>query len=204
LETPFDHLKHAERLLQNGNSEFVRIDIITTLKRAIDYRLKILNKLYCWKKIPFKLPKDELQKLEVLGVIKKNMLLNLFKIRNEVEHHDQNIPTITKCLDLTELTWYFLKSTNHHVVSSPSELWFTDENENELTRVKIDPQSNWRIHVLIKQGSKNFSFAPIEGWIKVSIIGKENMGKERFLRFVPELTEVLGLKLLNIYFFEQS
>src|SRR4051812_8207650 len=91
---PFDHLKHAEGLLQNGNSEFVRIDIITTLKRAIDYRLKILNKLYCWKKIPFKLPKDELQKLEVLGVIKKNMLLNLFKIRNEVEHHDQNIPTI--------------------------------------------------------------------------------------------------------------
>lgn len=201
---PFEHVSHAEGLLQNGENEFFRIDIITTLKRAIDHRLKLLNKLYCWKKIPYKLPNDELQKLETLGVVKKNMLLNLYKIRNEVEHQDKSIPTLAKCIELTEVTWYFLKSTNHLVINVPSELWFTDESESELSKVEIEPQKNWRINISTKEKSKNFSFPPIEGWIKVSITGKENMGKESFMIFSPELPDFLALKLLNTYFFIQS
>jgi hypothetical protein len=200
----YEHLIHAESLLKNVDNEFVRIDIITTLKRTINHRLKLLNKLYHWKSIPFDLPKGELQRLEIIGVVKKQMVTNLFEIRNQVEHQDKYIPNREKCVQFTEFTWYFLKSTDHLIINIPCDIWFTNDKEEELTIVEIDPEKDWKIKILKQKNSKNLKFLESNNWINAIISGQRQIAKLQFLILTPNFKNPDGIKLLNRYFFEQA
>ena len=45
---------HAKHLLETPSTAFTRIDAITTLKRAIDHRLRLLDDIYKFRRIPIK------------------------------------------------------------------------------------------------------------------------------------------------------
>jgi hypothetical protein len=88
-ERPYSHWRHAEELLDTASNEFQRTDIITTLKRAIDVRLRALSAAYEFKRIPLAdLPQGQLEQLAYLGVLRPLLIGRLIEIRNRIEHED--------------------------------------------------------------------------------------------------------------------
>jgi len=122
-ERAYEILEHAESILRDSDSALHRGDCITNLKRAINHRLKSLNELYRFDEIfKNKKPKRLLEQLALLGIIKPMMLEKLILIRNEIEHEDKQPPSKERCQEFTELSWYFLKSTDRLVSYIPSSL----------------------------------------------------------------------------------
>jgi len=80
---------HAEQILKGAISDFQLVDVITTLKRSIDQRIRTLNEIYSFDAIPLKnKPADILSLLESLDIVRPLMFRNLLEIRNAVEHED--------------------------------------------------------------------------------------------------------------------
>src|SRR5437762_6477744 len=152
----YEILAHAEQVLELPPSELVLVDAITSLRRAIDRRLRALNTLYSFRDIPIRdKPRDLLLLLESLGIIRSHMLQKLIDIRNAVEHEDVAPPDHEACKVFAEFTWYFLKSTDRMLqeVASSFELLPTgsDEKYYWLT-AEYGPDNQWR--------------PKIRGWIK--------------------------------------
>jgi hypothetical protein len=73
-KTPYRYWKHAEDLLAHPDNEHFRIDCIGNLKRAIDHRLKRLNTLYRFKRIPdLSMPTELLGALGYFGIARPTM-----------------------------------------------------------------------------------------------------------------------------------
>lgn len=108
--------EHADLVLQQTCNEFHLIDVITTLKRAVDNRLRLLDKLYKFKRIPIKeKPSDLLQILYYMDIVRPIMVEKLIQIRNSVEHEDASPPDYKDCMVFSEFVWYFLRSTDNLV-----------------------------------------------------------------------------------------
>ncbi len=74
----YEILAHAEQVLGQPTSELALVDVITSLRRAIDRRLRALNTLYSFRDIPIRdKPRDLLLLLESLGIIRSHMLQSL-------------------------------------------------------------------------------------------------------------------------------
>lgn len=107
---------HADQLLQQPCSEFHLIDTITTLNRAVDNRLRLLDRLYKFKRIPIKeKPSEPLEIMHYLDIVRPIMLKKLIGIRNAVEHEDTSPPYHENCKVFSEFVWYFLRSTDNLV-----------------------------------------------------------------------------------------
>ena len=112
-ERAYGILDHALTILNNHSSPLYMVDVVTTLKRAVNHRLKTLNKIYEFDTIPINSkPIGLLRQLEFFGIIKPLMLQELLKIRNDVEHNDRTPPKKIYCQKLYEFVWYFLRSTD--------------------------------------------------------------------------------------------
>lgn len=108
--------EHADQLLQQTFNEFHLVDTITTLKRAVNNRLRLLNKLYKFKRIPIQeKPSDLLQTMHYLDIVRPIMVEKLIQIRNAVEHEDASPPDYEDCRVFSEFVWYFLRSTDNLV-----------------------------------------------------------------------------------------
>ena len=137
---------HAEHLLEQSNTELFRVDAITTLKRSIDHRLRMLDKIYYFRQIPIRSkPSDMLELLDYLGIIRSKMLQKLTEIRNAVEHEDANPPSDEACFGFLEFTWYFLRSTDL-LVRQPTQSVVLFPSEDELyydATIELDPKEGW-------------------------------------------------------------
>jgi hypothetical protein len=156
---------HAEDLLNQHSKDF-RISGITTLWRAIDHRLRLLERIYSFKKIPIKnKPTDYLHLLEFLGIVRPLMLQRLKDLRNTVEHEDEFPPDCESCQVLLEFTWYFLRSTDGMTQSLITHLLLEAEpqpmGEDSDYWFDIDtyPHQNW--------------IPRISGWIPPGLISNE-------------------------------
>jgi hypothetical protein len=49
------------------------------------------------------------------------LLTKLLEIRNAIEHEDKKPPKRNECLELVDIVWYFLKSTDNMVCTEKSE-----------------------------------------------------------------------------------
>src|SRR5205823_12993181 len=86
-QRPLDMVMHADSRLAGDPDEFARADAITTLKRAVIQRTKVLNDIYRFRAIPIKdKPKDQLELMEWCGLIRSTMLTKLLELRNRLEH----------------------------------------------------------------------------------------------------------------------
>jgi len=106
----YEMLAHAEGLLHDPTSNLSLVDVITTLRRAVDRRVRALQTVYSLRTIPIRdKPTDSLLLLEFFGIIRSRMFQKLVDIRNAVEHEDAIPPDLETCKDFAEFTWYFLR-----------------------------------------------------------------------------------------------
>ena len=72
------------------------------------------------------------------------MIKNIMKIRNSLEHQFSTLPPLDTCKELSEVTWYFLKSTDF-LCQSPDvielEHW---EIENFFMSISISSKTHWK------------------------------------------------------------
>jgi hypothetical protein len=113
-KTPYATIDHAEAVLLTGNTDHHRADAVVNLKRAVDSRIRHLDDIYRFKRLP--LPRDVdgiYDRMSYLGLIRPKMLGKLYELRNAIEHRDEKAPELQRCFELLEFAWYFLKSTDH-------------------------------------------------------------------------------------------
>lgn len=124
--------EHSNNLIENANNKFQLADGITNLKRCLNHRLQLIEKLYNFKLIEIEnKPKGYLELLQRYGIVRPTIM----KIRNEIEHNDENPPDLVRCKEFVDVLWYFLKSTDSIVQIKKDEIesiyYDSDDNETQ-------------------------------------------------------------------------
>ncbi|MFJ7407582.1 MULTISPECIES: hypothetical protein [unclassified Lysinibacillus] len=129
LKRAYEVWEHARSLIEKSESAFHLSDGITNLKRALNQRLQLIEKIYNFKNINLKgKHKGYLELLEFLGIVRPFLMKQLLTIRNDIEHRDAEPPSFEKCLELLDAVWYFLKSTDYLVRYSTNTILFEEDN----------------------------------------------------------------------------
>lgn len=160
--------KHAEDLLRHAASDLQLVDVITTMKRAIDHRIRALDKAYAFRTIPIKdKPAELLDLLEFLEIIRPLMFRKLVEIRNAVEHEDATPPHYDTCQLFLEFAWYFLRSTDRMlaVISDSIQLFVLDEDDEYWLDLEYGPDKTWNPQVRGYVRSDLISTQPTADWI---------------------------------------
>lgn len=144
--------QHAEDTLQSFSDDFHRVDAITTLKRVVEQRTNLLQRYYSFDEIPLpSRPKRTLELLAYLNVVKPVMLRSLIDVRNAVEHEDKSPPNLLRCAELSEMVWYFLRSTDRLCVSIPSGFYLAESEDEPDDKygvsINTGPEHNWTIEI---------------------------------------------------------
>lgn len=178
---------HAESILSESVDEFHLIDAINTLKRSMDHRLKLLNEIYDFNKLPFgEKPKWLIEKLGYVGIVRPFLLKNLIEIRNAVEHRDAQPPSQELCSQYLDIVWYFLRSTDHLARYQTSELVLYPEDNDESSYrldIEIKTDEDWKVEFSGEVPKEFISDHAINGWIEVEvekITTWENSKKSKF------------------------
>jgi len=170
---PYQHWRHAEDLVRHGTTEFHRIDCVATLRRAVDSRLRRLNSLYEFKRIPVcSKPDGIIDICEKFGIFRPLMVQKLQRIRNRVEHQDVPPPGKAECAELVEFVWYFLKSTDSRVAMLPDGFHSDPdggfgETPYGLT-FRTGPKYEWTIEISGWVPSKLIATPAVENWIDIA------------------------------------
>ncbi|MFT9817511.1 MULTISPECIES: hypothetical protein [unclassified Lysinibacillus] len=131
-ERAYEIWEHAKSQIENNESEFHLADGITNLKRALNHRLKLIEEIYGFKFIKINnKPKGYMEILEVFGVVRPFLMKRLLTIRNGIEHNDEKPPSYERCLELLDVVWYFLKSTDSMVQFAVKDLAFELDEEGD-------------------------------------------------------------------------
>jgi len=150
--------KHAQELLRIEDSPLYRADCIINLKRAVNVRLKNLEKIYFIKGLPSDISsKKTLDKFEELGLIRPNILSELIDIRNLIEHEETEPPSKEKCFFYIDIIWYFLKSTDSLVDDIIESFVYLSEDGNNRIVINIELSSPWIISASGKMHKQYFS-----------------------------------------------
>ena len=181
----YDIWEHADLILQQTCTDLNLIDAITNLKRAVDHRLRLLDKLYKFKKIPMKeKPSDLLKILNYMDIVRPIMVEKLFQIRNAVEHEDASPPNCEVCVVFSEFVWYFLRSTDNLVREIVLNFnLYPAESEINLYSVECG------------MGIEHGWNPTIGGWVPSQLISDES--REGWLRITGEEFERLSDYLGN-------
>lgn len=166
---------HANDIFKVSDTELFCIDCVTTLKRAIDHRIRLLFEIYRFKDIPIKnKPSGSFEILHHFGIIRSRMVKKLIEIRNKVEHEDAYTPDKETCKDYVELTWYFLRSTDFLVRKLTRGLSFNPEvndldPKHYVVSIEIDPFEGWIPKVFAWLEPNMVSKDPKDSWISVKV-----------------------------------
>ena len=152
LVRPYQLLQHAEDKLIGKPSELDLVDIITTLKTAAFHRKASIERHYELRKIPVSdLPTDSLERLSFFGLVRPLVLRTLIDIRNHIEHSDGPPPDLTRCKEILEYVWYFLRSTDPLMREVPETYLLGtpdhDDPNGHWVEVSTGPTRKWRIEV---------------------------------------------------------
>jgi hypothetical protein len=148
----YSYWNHANQLLSHGFNSHYLIDCITNLNRAIDQRIKHLTFLYQFKKLPnFGQSRDLLSLFGQLDIARPYMLHQINELRNLLEHQYKTPPNVTRCQELVDFTWYFLKSTDSMSTLVPFDFVLSkdegfSENDHWL-EVDINPKDTWKCYI---------------------------------------------------------
>jgi len=201
--------RHAKNRLHGNPSEFDIVDCITSLKRAINSRLKTLTKEYCISELPnLRNKKQQLEKLQDYGLVRPTFLKALFELRNLLEHEDTKVPTIESCNYYIDIVWYFLKSTdsllqmkNDNVFFSELESYDWDDDNNISIEYKI--AESWDIRIGVNVERRFVSNEKVDNWIELTDIKIiEGRAPDGFVCLVghPKLNDKLLTLLAREYF----
>ncbi len=118
---PYELHAHAERLLATAASEMSIADAVLNLRRAIGMRTRHLEELYRFKAL-FRDVEGVLERLEVVGLARPFLIRQLIDLRDDIEHKDLRPPSATRCRELADAAWYFLRSTDSAAKTMPEEI----------------------------------------------------------------------------------
>jgi hypothetical protein len=169
-------------LLERSSIELFRVDAITTLKRAVDHRFRLLDEIYEFRRIPIgNKPSGILELLNYLGIVRPKMLQQLTEIRNSVEHKDADPPSEQACFNFLEFTWYFLRSTDMLVrrpVQSIALVPPEDELEPEHygAEIEFDPKGSWIPKISAWVVSSMVSEQTVDDWLTLKIEKTDTRG----------------------------
>ena len=202
-KTPYRYWKHAEELLAHSDNEHFRIDCIGNLKRVIDHRLKRLARLYRFKKIPDgSKPLELLDVLEYFGIAKPAMIREISEVRNLLEHHYKSPPPHSRCQELVEFSWYFLRSTDILCTSVLTDFILSPSDETLMNRdwveVKYGPHTTWQCFV---RGWVNATFISNDRDLGISILLQHRESAEEFLaRVAAQKFDIHTERSTGVYF----
>lgn len=160
---PYQILEHSENILLKETSEFERADVITNLRKAIDQRIRLIDKRYSLRSIPIKSkPSDYVELLEFLGIVRPKMLRKLIEIRNVVEHEDVAPPNQEECEVLLEFIWYFLRSTD----------LLTQRIVDTILFEELDDEDYW---IEINLQPPDSLIPNIRGWVPANLVSMNHV-----------------------------
>lgn len=165
--------KHAESLInQVVPSREIRGDALLNLRRILDIRVRSLVEQFNLKNVPIQdKPKGSLELLAYFEIVRPIMAQNLIEMRNEVEHEDEEPPTISRLKELYEFLWYFLRSTEVQIKASGSLSFDSPYLEDKPKEDNTAPP--YRIIVDIQPSSKNPWEATIQGFFPTCALSEE-------------------------------
>jgi len=143
---------HAKQTLDSTNTELYRTDAISTLRRCFNQRLIVIEERYKFKEISNLNKKKYLEILESFNLIRPLMLDKLLTIRNDIEHRDAKPPNHERCMELLDLIWYFLKSTDNLILWRKEDISYTlltdsgEETQYEIS-INIDFEANHKMNI---------------------------------------------------------
>jgi hypothetical protein len=177
---------HAEQRLREASSDLQLVDVITTLKRSVDHRMRVLDGIYSFDSIPIKgKPSELLSLLEFLEIVRPLMFRNLLEIRNAVEHEDAPPPDKKTSQVLLEFVWYFLRSTDRMLQLVSDQIGFhpADSNEGDYwLEVGYGPSKDWNPKLRGFVPRDLVSTQAVDDWIFLASASKETNSEviERF------------------------
>ena len=142
-EKGYEIIDHAYQILEYNDQLFLA-DVISNLRKAINYRVKNLFKNLGIAKSTFnKLnsnKKEKLERLEELGIVKAFLIRKLIEIRNGIEYDGHNPPSKAVCQELIDIVWYFYKSTDRYCNIIPGSviIEWTENNKNFFLSLDFD------------------------------------------------------------------
>jgi hypothetical protein len=161
---PYQILAHSESLITKDATAFYLADALGNLKRALNHRLQLIERLYQLKTLKFDgMPKGYLELLEKYGLARPYLIKKLMEIRNDIEHKDKRPPRVDRCRELLDVTWYFLKSTDKLVSSIPLDIELAPYYSHNLAE-------KYSCAIEVKFPRKDFK---VSGWLPIKYINKE-------------------------------
>lgn len=161
---PYQILAHSETLVKNEATAFHLADALGNLKRALNHRLQLIERLYQLKTLKFdEMPKGYLELLEKYGLARPYLIKKLMEIRNDIEHKDKKPPKFDRCRELLDITWYFLKSTDKLVSTIPLDIELDPYYSQDLPE-------KYGCTIEVKFPKKDFK---VSGWFPIKYINKE-------------------------------
>lgn len=148
----YEHHRHAEDVLRNRTDPMSRIDAISTLKRCLNQRLQHLQATYAFDKIALSnWPKRILDQMAELQMVRAFLLKHLTEVRNRIEHADAPPPSPSRCSELVDVVWYFLRSTDPFAKFQQDAFYFVEPTAGSdldlSVRFEAHPARSWRIDV---------------------------------------------------------
>lgn len=143
----YDIWHHSEKLLVPNVDPLFLTDVICSLKRSIHCRLNAIENIQNLSNITLpKYPRKSLEQLGYLGLIRPTLLKKLINIRNKIEHEDTPPPNYSRCLELLDSVWYFLKITDQLVNYPTTEIEFNlNCKEDQWINIQTGPEYEWNI-----------------------------------------------------------
>ncbi|HEU17850.1 MAG TPA: hypothetical protein ENO00_00490 [Deltaproteobacteria bacterium] len=166
---PYQIMHYAEQLLEECDTGSADDEIMATLRRVIDNRLRALDEIYAFDALPVQdKPDDPVERLEYVGVIKSFLCRTLIDIRHGVAP-----PTFAGYETYLEFVWCFIRVTDGLLVKTPTVIGFPRPAGLDVTlvpyeiAVTVDPRDGWSPKIRGLLDSSMISSEPMAHWIKV-------------------------------------
>ncbi|MCF7964614.1 MAG: hypothetical protein K9L79_03630 [Methylobacter tundripaludum] len=196
--------RHAKDCIADDPTEFDRIDCISSLRRAINHRLKSIASGYRFDDLPSLRPKRQtLEKLQDYGIVRPALIKDLLEVRNLIEHEDAEPPPAERCSYYVDIVWYFLKSTDSLVTMYIDVLTYQEDGDNSSLDLKVCPEKSWTIEVRgrVRTELIQAEQEPMAAELK-NLVSKKIRGRPSLVNITASLvtTEALLTKIAREYF----
>lgn len=191
--------QHANLILHTNPGELSRIDAISTLKRSLNHRLKLIESLYQLKAFSSTHHNNGyLGLLERLGIVRSSMLKKFLDVRNDIEHHDTSPPDLHLCTEFLDLIWYLLKSTDEIVRVRRNQLLFNEKSKDHYRfTLDIDYMKSHSLSIAGWFSNEHIYETKFANCTKVSVTGYRSIDDHKKLQAIHHADKLLSLMLMQ-------
>ena len=160
----YELIDHAYDLLKNNN-EYYLSDVISNLRKAVNYRISTLFERLGIDNLQFdNLGKNrKLEKLEQLDIVKPLLINKLLEIRNGIEYNGTTPPSQKECEELIDIVWYFYRSTDRYCNKDPDSFLIEFNDSDNFLDLTFDFRYHKTLNIYGRLSPDCFSMQKIDG-----------------------------------------